>query len=256
MKRFLLCGGVYGSETALDWLSRLIRERQPDGVLFAGGILHSSRAYEPSETEWGLTREDARFLERFFHTLGELEVFTALIPGPYDTPLMDFLRMGMNAESDYPSLRLADATPIEHHDLAIIGLGGCLVEDGWHGVDHRERTVAEYLLRSLNRSRHARKILLLPAAPVRLGGSHRNRLIDDLIDRHPADLCVVAGPSARRGAQRVGRSWIVNPGCLADGSAAWVDWNRDEDSPIEFVSSHQPAAAAREKQTLPNVAGW
>lgn len=226
MKRFLMCGGVHGSETALTWLCRLIRDRRPDAVLFAGGILHASREYEPCESEWGLTRDDARFMERFFHTLGQMDVFAAVIPGPFDTPLVDFLRMGMNAESDYPSLHLADATPIEHGDLAILGLGGSLVEDGWHGVDSRERTWADYLLRSLDRSRRSRKLLMLPAAPRSLGGGSANRLIDDLIDGHPADVCVAAGPSAQRGTRRIGDRWIINPGCLADGSAAWWDWDR------------------------------
>ncbi len=129
MKRFLVCGGVHGSEAALTWLRQTVIERRPAGVLFTGGILSPDRQYEPSTTEWGLTRDDALFMEHFFETLGERDVFTAVLPGPFDAPLEDFLRMGMNAEQEYPNIHLAHATLIEEDGVAVCGIGGCLVEN-------------------------------------------------------------------------------------------------------------------------------
>jgi Icc-related predicted phosphoesterase len=235
MKRFLVCGGVHGSETALTWLRQTLIERRPNGLLFTGGILSPNRCYAPSITEWGLTRDDARFMEHFFETLGECDVFTAVLPGPYDTPLEDFLRMGMHAEQEYPNLHLAHASLIEEDGVAVCGVGGCLVEEDCQEADTTSRIRANYHLRTLDVADHFRKLLLLPAPPCSLGGEKEGRLIDSLIDGHSADLCAVAGPTEHRGIQRIARTLIVNPGCLADGSAAWVDWRRHPGGHVEFL---------------------
>lgn len=230
MKRFLVCGNLQGGELALEGLGQLVRERRPDGLLFAGGILAPERLATGE-----LSRNDAVFLQQFFAVVGELDVFTALLPGPGDTPLEDFLRLGMHAELDYPNLHLAHANLIALDGIAVGGIGGCLVEDGRGEADAVSHLRADYYLRSLDRADHARKILLLPAAPLSLGGGREGRLIDSLIQSHSADLCVVAGPTAHRGIQRFGRTLIVNPGCLADGSAAWVDWRRHPGGHVEFL---------------------
>jgi Icc-related predicted phosphoesterase len=52
---------------------------------------------------------------------------------------------------------------------------------------------------------------------------------------HPS-LCVVAGTTERRGSQRIGHTFVVNPGRLADGSGVWLDWNRGKDEPVEFLT--------------------
>ena len=39
MKRFLVCSGLNGSDTALMELRRLATDLRPDGLFFAGGIL-------------------------------------------------------------------------------------------------------------------------------------------------------------------------------------------------------------------------
>ena len=123
MKRFLVCGGVHGSDTALRELRRLVMERRPDGLFFAGGILALERSQES-------TFDDQRFLQDFFELLGELDVFTAVLPGPADTPLEEFLRLGMDAESEYPHVHLAHANLIAAAGLAVCGIGGSLVEEG------------------------------------------------------------------------------------------------------------------------------
>src|SRR5262245_54827383 len=37
MRRFLVCSGVHGRVESLEWLHKAVRQRRPDGVLFAGG---------------------------------------------------------------------------------------------------------------------------------------------------------------------------------------------------------------------------
>jgi Icc-related predicted phosphoesterase len=234
MKRFIVCGGLHGCETALHELARLVDERHPDGLLFSGGI-HAPEAGTPA-TPWVISQKIARFMQHFFAVLGELDVFCAIIPGPGDTPLEDFLRLGMQAELDYPSLQLAHANVRAVNGLAVCGLGGCLIDEGKSEPDTLTRLRADYFLRNLDRAEHPRKILLLPAAPLSLGGGSTGQLINTLIHGHSADLCVVAGPTEHRGIQRIARTLIVNPGWLEDGSAAWVDWRRHPGGHVEFLN--------------------
>lgn len=235
MKRFLVCSGLHGSDTALMELKRLATERRPDGLFFAGGILAPERLQGPAEPRWDWTDEEFLFVQRFFETLGELDVFTPILPGPSDSPLEDFLRLGMDMEQEFPNLRLAHANLIAVDGLAVCGMGGSLVEGGQSKPDTYSRLRADYFLRSLDLAEQPRKILLLPSAPLSLGGGAEGRLIDNLIRSHSADLCVVAGTSKYRGIQRAARTLIVNPGCLADGSAAWVDWRRHPGGHVEFL---------------------
>jgi Icc-related predicted phosphoesterase len=60
-------------------------------------------------------------------------------------------------------------------------------------------------------------------------------MVSDLIDNlHPA-LCVVGGPAAGRGSQRLAGTLVVNPGYLAEGSVALVDWTRPAQEEVEFL---------------------
>lgn len=79
--RLLLCSGVHGSREALAWLARVVTDRRPDALLFAGGILPYCRQLGGEPTTWSLTLSEAQFVEEFFTTLG-LKVFSAIIPGP------------------------------------------------------------------------------------------------------------------------------------------------------------------------------
>jgi hypothetical protein len=74
MRCFLICSGLHGEVRGLEWLAAIVARRHPDGVLFAGGVLPLERRYAPRRTLWDLTHEDALFLKRFFHALGELLV--------------------------------------------------------------------------------------------------------------------------------------------------------------------------------------
>ena len=73
--------------------------------------------------------------------------------------------------------------------------------------------------------------------------SRRVLIVGDLIDWLRPSLCVVAGPTERRGLQRIASTLIVNPGRLADGSAAWLDWDRSGDDQVEFCTTDAQGAA-------------
>jgi hypothetical protein len=55
---------------------------------------------------------------------------------------------------------------------------------------------------------------------------------------------VVGGPSALRGTQRVARTLVVNPGQLAEGWAAWLDWSAPSGEQVELLDLRDPAGAA------------
>jgi hypothetical protein len=245
MRRFLICGGAYSRSKALEALRHLVQVRQPEGVLFAGGVVGGLRQYAVrGNTPWGLTREDALFIERFFETLGDLGVFAAVIPGPADTPLEEFLRMGMHAEVDFPGVHLVHATLVQKGDVAVCGIGGRIGNGAVVDRDSFPRTLAEYHLRPLLAARQPHRILLLSVPPTGpLGGDEGTPLIGDLIDSHHPSLCVVGGSDACRGCQRLARTLVVNPGSLAEGSAAWLDWGRPAAEAVEFLDVRHPGVS-------------
>jgi hypothetical protein len=229
MRQFLLTGHLDGRAEVLTDLRAVVQERRPHGVLFAGGVLGDA----PASHAERLKRWD-----ELFAGFGRLGVFAAVIPGAAEVPLWEFLRMARGAEVAHPGLRVAHATLFEDHDVAVCGLGGELTEseDATEGRLRYARGSAEYFLRTLWQSEQSHKILLLSVAPPgQLGGESGNRVCGDFIDSYHPSLCLVAGTTERRGFQRVAHTLVVNPGRLADGCAAWLDWNRSRDEQIEML---------------------
>ena len=229
MRTFLACAGILGQEQAIQRLVGLVRERQPDAVLFAGGIL------DPT-AERG--KADADLLEKFFAVLGENEAKAMVIPGPNDVPLSLFLRAGINVEAELAGVHVVHNVVTTNRDVAISGVGGELTQDEDRGAPtiRCSRTTAEYYLRELEAADQPQKVLLLAVPPNgQLGGKEGNTLAGELIDSYHPKLCVVAGPTDSRGIDRVAHTTIVNPGRLADNSAAWIDWNREFEKQVEFI---------------------
>jgi len=236
MQRFILCSGVHGKASSLELLRQLTVARRPDAIFFAGGISPPERKSVSRLTAWSLSAEDMRFVENFFTTLGNLGVFAAVIPGPVGEPLEEFYRLGMNAELEFPSIHIAHASLFEEANVAVTGIGGSIAEEALVGCDSYSRTTARYFLRSLERSSRPCKVLLLPEPPPGpLGGPEGNSLVGDLIDSLRPTLCVVAGSSQRQGIQRIASTLVVNPGFLAEGTAAWVDWTCAPEDQVVFL---------------------
>jgi hypothetical protein len=237
MRRLLLCSGVYGKRSGLETLRRFAAERRPEAVLFAGGILSPDRLVVASATSpWGLTPEDERFLHEFGAALGGLGVFSAVIPGPNFEPLDQFYRLGMAVELEFPQVHAVHATLVEERDIAVCGLGVAIREEALMREDSFSRIQALYFLRPLRTSVKPRKLLLLPEPPPgALGGPEGNQVIGEIIDSLRPSLCVVAGRTERRGLQWIASTLLVNPGSLADASAALVDWDRKGNNLVEFL---------------------
>jgi hypothetical protein len=241
MRRLLVCAGLHSRPRGLEWLCQVVQAREPDGVVFAGGVLDEVRQHgaRPAPAE-GLTPADGRFLEQFFRVLGKLGVFSAVIPGPADVPLEDFLRLGMHAEIESPQVHVAHATLITRADVAVCGVGGRLWESRANGRGGYSRTLAEYHLRPLWTAPKPHRILLLPAPPPGpLGGEQGSPLVGQLIDSFHPSLCVVCGPNERRGSERIAQTLVINPGHLAEGWAALLDWHCPRDEQVEFVNLRQ-----------------
>lgn len=239
MRRLLLCSGVHGERRSLETLCRLAAEQRPEAILFAGGILSQQReAVSRSGSLWGLTLEDERFVHEFCAALGGLGVFSAVIPGPNFQPMDDFYRLGLAFELEFPHVHWVHATLVEERDLAVCGLGVVIAEQALRRGDSWSRVRALYYLRPLRTSAKPRKVLLLPEPPPGvLGGPEGNVVIEELIDSLHPSLCVVAGPTERRGLQRIANTLVVNPGSLADDSAALLDWDRKENDQVEFLGT-------------------
>jgi hypothetical protein len=229
VKRFLIAGGLDGRLEVLARLRTLVCERRPDGMLFAGGILGDHPASHV---------EKLKRWEECFDGLGRLGVFTAAVPGAAEAPQREFLRLAKDAEVGHPTLHIAHATLVEQGDVALAGLGGELTEADDRTEDRLSyaRATAEYFLRALWQAELPHKVLLLSVAPPGpLGGATGNRICGDFIDSYHPSLCVAAGATEARGFQRIAHTLVVNPGRLADGSVAGLDWGRSRDEQVEFI---------------------
>jgi Icc-related predicted phosphoesterase len=237
MRRFLVCSGVHGRIESLEWLHKAVRQRRPDGVLFAGGVLDRERTYAPTSTTcWGHTKSDTLFLQSFFDSLGGLGIFTAIIPGVFDAPLDQFLHLGMNAEIEYPPLHVVHGTPIEQGDVAVVGLGACVTDYTSTDIGYYSRSLAEYYFRSLWTTSKPRTVLLLPEPPQSwLGDAEDRRMANALMTTYHPGVCVLGRPSKRRGVERIANTLVINPGYLSEGSAAWLDWDRPACEQVEIL---------------------
>jgi Icc-related predicted phosphoesterase len=252
---FLLCSGIHGEERGLDTFRRLVDGRQPDGILFAGGVLAVGRCYEPKVTLWGMTREDAIFVERFFETLDELNVFSAVIPGRSDTPLDEFLRLGMNAEVEFPSVHVVHATVVTRNGMAVAGLGGWVSDGSAYELDCCSRTLAQYYVRSLAAATQPHKVLLLPRPPGVAGIPGGSLVSAELIDSLHPHLCLAGDGIDTPSVQRVAHTLVVCPGFLADGRAAWLDWRRPAGERVELLDAARMRAASPRAAGQPRGAG-
>jgi Icc-related predicted phosphoesterase len=247
MKRFLICGGIQGRVENLESLLSVARERRPNGILFAGGVLDRKRTFEPTATTyWGHSRSDTQFLQNFFASLGKLGIFSAIIPGVIDAPLDKFLELGTNAEINYPRLHLVHASPIEEGDVAVIGLGVRITDYTATDIGYYSQSLANYHLRSLQRTRHSRTVLLLSEPPESWRGDQENRrIMHTLLTTHHPKLCVVGRSGGGRSAERIADTLVINPGLLADGNTVWFDWDRAPDEQVKFLDLPNMASSGR-----------
>ena len=216
-RTYLACAGINGSEAALEKMVNLIKERSPDAVLFAGGIT-APDAGTPQRIE---------YIRHFFETVGKTGRRVFFIPGANDAPLPDFLGAAMNAEITFPNLSAAQATLFLESESAVIGIGGQINEtdDAISPVIKYSHSMAEYHLRMLWKTDKPTRILMFSEPSTeQLGGSKGNPLIDEFIKSYHPNICIAPGSRENRGIAGERHGFTINPGLLAESSAAWIDW--------------------------------
>jgi Icc-related predicted phosphoesterase len=237
MQRFLIISGLNGLDEALLRLQTVVREKRPDGLLFAGGVLpHEGKDVTDFDSE-RYTKEGTLCVERFFSALGSLGVFSAVIPGVFDAPLDDFLRLGMAAEVEYPKIHLVHVTPVEEGKIAVFGLGGCVTEYTSTGIGYYSRTLANYYLRPLCVAKQPRKLLLLSDLPQGWRGDvvNEQRVADVLTSTYHPTVCVLGSPGGKGRIERIARTLLIHPGHIADGCAAWLDLGLQGDDQAKLL---------------------
>lgn len=242
LQRFLVVSGINGQAEALLRLQALVRDRRPDGLLFAGGVLPHGENDAANFDSACYANEGTLFVERFFATLGSLDVFSAVIPGVFDAPLDDFLRLGMAAEVEHPKIHLVHVTPVEEGDIAVFGLGACITDYTSTDIGYYSHTLAHYYLRPLCSAKKPWKVLLLSDLPECWRGELANeRLVADALTAtyHPS-VCVLGRPCATGRIERIGETLLIHPGYFADGCAAWLDLGRPRDEQAQLLDLRQP----------------
>lgn len=216
MNKFLACAGSSGNETAIKRLLEIAKERKPDAILFAGIIAN------PDANE----RRKVEFVGKFFESLGKSGQVAIVIPGPQDGPLWEFLRAALNTEVVFPNIMVAHASLVTRGEVAASGIGGLITEteDASTPVIKYSHACGEFLLRSLWHTPKPTKVLLLSEPPPgKLAGSGGNAIVREFIKTYHPNICVVAGKKEHRGYEQEAHGFVVNPGLLSEGSAAWVD---------------------------------
>ena len=217
MNCFLACAGTNGNEVVLGKLLDLAKEKNPDAILFAGGIVNP---------DVNLTQK-REFISKYFESLGKSGCSAILIPGPYDIPLGEFFRAAINAEVVFSNIFVVHATFFSKSNVGVMGLGGLLAgeQDSASPVLRYSHTSAEYFLRNLWHTDKPMKILLLSEPPSgKLAGERGNGFVDEFIKTYHPNICVVAGKTKCRGFDEEKHGFVVNPGQLSEMSAAWIDW--------------------------------
>jgi hypothetical protein len=244
MQRFLILSGINGDEGALLRLEMAIRERRPDGLLFAGGVLRDEGEDGVDFDPESYTEKGMQFVERFFGTLGSLGVFSAVIPGVADAPLEEFLRLGMTAELAFPKVHLAHVTPVEEGDLTVFGLGGCVTDYTATGVAYYSRTLAKYYLRPLCTAKKPRKVLLLSNLQDWKGETANERHVAGALTfTYRPTVCVIGDSGVTGRIERIAGTLLIHPGRFADGSAAWLDLGQAGDVQADLLDLRCGAVA-------------
>lgn len=235
MRRFMTCAGLDGKTDRLSQLTELIRQRQPEVVLFAGGI-GCADCVDTSQA--GFSPKQLERYTAFQEWARSIDVPIALIPGTHEVPLGEFYQWAANMETDLPHVHVVHGTPWRERDTVVGGMGGVIGETG-HGESPRlevSRAEAEYYLRQVLRDDAPIHVLLFHQPPNgRLGGDAGNAIVGELIDSLHPKLAVVAGPTAQRGIEQVAHTTVVNPGRLSDGSLGYVDVGKPFDERVEWL---------------------
>jgi Icc-related predicted phosphoesterase len=215
--RVLCAAAPRGSAEAIDALLRAAADHDVQAIALVGDLS-------------GDGEDRAGDYRSVFRALGRSELDTYWVPGPSDAPVEDYLREAHNIEIVFPFLHGVHGTvAFAPGTVLVAGLGGEVDDDPAGRRDELQRLryprwEAEYRLKLIGRelSEHEQMLILLFATPPahKGRGTGGSEALAELAETHRARLVVCGG---ERGTMTLGRTLVVAPGSLADGSYAVAD---------------------------------
>ena len=160
-----------------------------------------------------------------FHALGRAQQPVYWVPGPADAPAGRYLRESYNIEVARPRLRGVHGTVAFAPDalVAFAGMGGAVSDDPDVLRDEDKslrypRWEAAYRLKILAALDYNELVMLFATPPAHKGRSlPGSDVVAELIGTYRPRLVVTGGEAQ---VAEIGRSLIVGPGSLAEGSYA------------------------------------
>jgi uncharacterized protein len=216
LTRVLCAADPRGSEAAIEALLRAAEDLDVQAIALVGDLAGSGE-------------DRAAEYRSVFRALGRAGHHTYWVPGAADAPVYEYLREAHNIEVVYPFLRGVHGTAaFAPGTVLVAGFGGEVDDDPAGPRDELRRLryprwEVEYRLKLLQHelSEHEQLILLFSTPPAHKGlGTGGSEALAQLAVTYRARLVVCGGG---RGAMMLGRTLVVAPGCLADGSYAVAD---------------------------------
>jgi Icc-related predicted phosphoesterase len=214
LTRVLCAGDPRGSAEALARLSEAAASRDVQAVAVVGDL--------------GIGGERGDSYRALFRALGDIGLPAYWVPGPNDAPVADYLREAHNMELVFEMLRgihgTAAMTPDGH--VLVAGIGGHVDDDPEALREETSRLSyprweAEYRLKIIRELDEHQVMLLFATPPSNRGrGSGGSEALAELVGTYRPRLVVCGGEAATG---MIGRSVVVAPGSLAEGSYAIAD---------------------------------
>ncbi|MBX5479960.1 MAG: heat-stable protein [Pyrinomonas methylaliphatogenes] len=198
----------------LERFTKLIPDADADALIILGNLA-------PRQAK---TRDYARI----FRLLAQIELPTFYLPGPEDAPIEEYLREAANIEVVHPQMHSVHGSyAFAPGHLLVAGLGGEIADDPDATREEREQLrypgwEAEYRLKILWELKDYPKLLLFATPPAHKGlGEGGSQTVAELIKTHNPKAAFVSGKGRKQ--ERLGDSWVIVPGSLADGEFSLVD---------------------------------
>jgi Icc-related predicted phosphoesterase len=222
IQKVLAVGGLNGEVELLETLFEELSDEPVDAVTVVGDL--------------GAPWSKAETYRTLFKALGRAGRPAFWIPGANDAPLGDYLRESYNMEIAYPKLRGVHATvAIGPDHVLFAGIGGDIV-DHPETVRSEEALIrypgweAEYRLKVVGEFKDYAKVFMFATRPAHKGlHEPGSEVLAELVNTYRPRIVVTSGDEQSE--ERLGKSLIVSPGRLDQGSYALIDFHN---SAVEF----------------------
>jgi uncharacterized protein len=175
------------------------------------------------------------------HALGHAGLPAFWVPGPADAPIDAYLRESYNAEVVFPFLHgVHGSAALADGHVLVAGFGGEVSDDPDAARDEVDRLLyprwePEYRLKLLRDLDEHQLVLLFATPPAHKGRAlPGSEALAELIGTLRPRVVVCGG---EQGNELIGRTLVVSPGSLADGSFAIVDLHSHEVEQCELAQA-------------------